>query len=221
MPLSCSSALTRASGMPESSASASSNMSTLPESSARSTRPAVSWPLSRRCRMSGRISLSQRDRGERDGRLLAGLLGDALGVVLLQPFARRDEAGERLGELGDQRLPGRRRQIVARQHGFADGGEMAEAGDDAVERERRDLGLHVLDQHQTGLGRADLGDGGGDGARQRGAVGDRGLRLRAAGRDRIDQIGVDQERRMLEHPARHLRLVGGERRGSPAAASVR
>ena len=30
------------------------------------------------------------------------------------------------------------------------------------------------------------------------------------GGDRIDQIGVHQQRRMLEHPARDLRLVGGE-----------
>ena len=79
----------------------------------------------------------RRDRGERDGRLLAGLLGDALGMILVQPGARGDEAGERLGELGDQRLPRRRRQIVAHQHRFADRGEMAVARDDAVERERR------------------------------------------------------------------------------------
>ena len=73
-----------------------------------------------------------------------------------------------------------------------------------------DLGAVVLDQHQAGLGGADLGDGGGDRARQIGAARDRGLRLRPAGRDRIDQVGIDQQRRMLEHPARDLRLVGGE-----------
>ena len=49
-----------------------------------------------------------------------------------------------------------------------------------------------------------------DRARQIGAARDRGLRLRPPGGDRIDQIGVDQQRRMLEHPARDLRLVGGE-----------
>ena len=73
-----------------------------------------------------------------------------------------------------------------------------------------DLGAVVLDQHQAGLGGTDLGDGGGDGARQIGAARDGGLRLRPSGRDRIDQIGVHQQRRMLEHPARDLRLVGRE-----------
>ena len=70
--------------------------------------------------------------------------------------------------------------------------------------------LVVLDQHQAGLGGADLGDGGGHRARQIGAARDRDLRLRPAGGDRVDQIGVHQQRRMLEHPARDLRLVGGE-----------
>ena len=87
---------------------------------------------------------------------------------------------------------------------------MAEARDDAIERERNDLGAVVLDQHQAGLGGADLGDRGRDRARQIGAARDRGLGLRPADRDRIDQVGIHQERRMLEHPARDLRLVGGE-----------
>jgi hypothetical protein len=165
------------------------------------------------------------DRRERDGRLFAGLLGDAPGMVLLQPFACRDEAGERLGQLGDEPLPGRRRQVVAGEHRFAHGGEMAEAGDDPIERERRDLGLGILDQHQAGLGRSHLGDRSRDGARQRRAVGDGGLRLRTAGGDRIDQVGVDQQRRIFQHPARHLRLVGGKpqdhRRGRELAERER
>ena len=81
--------LTRASGMSASSASASSNSSTLPDSSARRTRPAVSWPLSRRWRISGRISVVRRVGGERDGRLLAGFLGDALGAILGEPVRAR------------------------------------------------------------------------------------------------------------------------------------
>ena len=131
-------------------------------------------------------------------------------MILVEPGARRDEAGQRLGQFCDQRLPRRRRQILAHQHGFADRGEMAVARDDAIERERNDLGAVVLDQHQAGFGGADLGDRGRDRARQVGAARDRGLRLRPAHGDRIDQVGVHQERRMLEHPARNLRLIGGE-----------
>ncbi len=80
----------------------------------------------------------RRDRGERDRRLLAGLLGDALGAILVEPGARGDKAGERLGQFCDQRLPRRRGQILAHQHRFADRGEMAMARDDAIERERND-----------------------------------------------------------------------------------
>jgi hypothetical protein len=112
--------------------------------------------------------------------------------------------------LGDQRLASRRRHIVADEHGLADGGEMAEALDDAVERERHDLGARILDQHETGLGRSDLSNGGGDRAWKLRSVGDGGLRRRLPGRDRVDEIGVDQKRRMLQHPGRHLRLVGGK-----------
>ena len=202
--------------MSDSSASASSNRSTLPDSSARRTRPAVSWPLSRRWRISGRISSS--------AETAASVTVAFSQASLATRWARSSSSHARAvtksasvsRQLGDQRLPRRRRQIVARQHGFADGGEMAVALDDAVERERRDLGLRVLDQHQAGLGRPDLGDGGGDRARQPGAAGDRGLRRRAAGRHRIDQVGIDQERRMLEHQlatsgwsAASARITGG------------
>jgi hypothetical protein len=42
------------------------------------------------------------------------------------------------------------------------------------------------------------------------AIGDGRLYLRLAGRNRIDEIGIEQERRMLEHPGCHFRLVAGE-----------
>ena len=63
-------------------------------------------------------------------------------------------------------MPGRRRQIVAGEHRLANSAEMAEPLDDAVERELRDLGARVLDQHKTRFCRADLGDGSGDRRRQ-------------------------------------------------------
>ena len=40
---------------------------------------------------------------------------------------------------------------------------------------------------------------------------DRDLPLRLAGCDRLDQIGVEQQRRALQHRRGHVRLVGGER----------
>ncbi len=160
--------------------------------------------------MSGLISLSGETAASVTVAFSQASLATRCGALLLEPSARRDEAGKRLRELRDQRLPGRRRQVVAHEHGLANGGEMAEAGDDAVERERHDLGERVLDQDETGLGRTDLGDGGGHRARKLRAVGDRGLRLRRAGRDRVDEIGVEQKRRVLQHPGRDLGLVGGE-----------
>ena len=84
------------------------------------------------------------------------------------------------------------------------------AFDHAYERERCDLSAFVLDQHQTGLSATDLGDGRRDGARQRRTPGDRHLDLRLPGCHCVHEVGIDQERRMLEHPARYLRLVGGE-----------
>ena len=59
--------------------------------------------------------------------------------------------------------------------------------------------------------RADLGDRGRDRALQRRAAGDRGLHGRPAGRDQVDQVGVDEQRRALEHRHRDVGLVGGER----------
>jgi hypothetical protein len=138
--------------------------------------------------------MARRNRGQDDRRLLARLLGHALRAIFLQPCARGDKAGERLRKLGDQPLARRRGQIVAGQHRFANGAEMTEALHDPVERERRNLGARVLDENQAGLGRADFRDRRRYGARQRHATRNGELRLRPEGRDRVDQVGVDQER---------------------------
>jgi hypothetical protein len=88
---------------------------------------------------------------------------------------------------------------------------MTEALHDPVERERRNLGARVLDENQAGLGRSDFRDGGGYGGRQQGAARNSKLRRRPKGRNRIDQVGVDQQRRMLEHVRSDLRLIACKR----------
>ena len=133
-----------------------------------------------------------RDGGERDGRLFAGFPDDAGGAILAEPFARRHEAREGLRKLADQGLMGRGRQVLARQQGFADDREMAEAVDDAIKRERRNRRLRILDEHQAGLRRSDFGDGGRDRRRKVGTIRDCGLHFQPAGRHRVDEVGVDQ-----------------------------
>ena len=88
---------------------------------------------------------------------------------------------------------------------------MAEALDQPIGRDRRNVGIAILRQQQTRFRRADFGDGGGDRTRQAGAAGDRGLHDAAAGRDRIDQIGIDEKRRQRQHRRGDLRLIGGQR----------
>ena len=88
---------------------------------------------------------------------------------------------------------------------------MAEAVDHAVDGERRDVGVDIFQQRETGFRGADFGDGRGDRARQHGAAGDRRLRLGAAGGDEIDEIGFEQQRRARQDRHRDLRLVGGQR----------
>ena len=71
---------------------------------------------------------------------------------------------------------------------------MAVALDDAVPRERRQFGIGVFDQLEGGRGGADFGNGGANLGRQIDAAGDGALHLAIAGRDDVDEIGVDQER---------------------------
>src|SRR5437016_1805099 len=87
---------------------------------------------------------------------------------------------------------------------------MAVPGSDAVERELGDLGTFLFYQNETGLRRADLSDCSRYRAGQSGAIGDGGLRLRFAVCNRIDQIGIDQKRRIFEHPRRDFWLVHGK-----------
>ena len=71
---------------------------------------------------------------------------------------------------------------------------MAVALDDAIPGERRKLGTGVLDQFQRRCGRADFGDRRTDRGRQTNPPCDRALHFVIAGRDDIDEIGIDQER---------------------------
>ncbi len=88
---------------------------------------------------------------------------------------------------------------------------MAMALDDAVPGERRETGIGILDQLERGRSRADLGNRGGNGSRQVDAARDRALHLVATGRDDVDKVGVDQQRRMFQQRQRDRRLVGGQR----------
>jgi CheY-like chemotaxis protein len=108
--------------------------------------------------------------------------------------------------------PDRRRNVNAtcvgperRKGGKAD--VMAMAFDDAVDRERRDVGTVVVQQRQAGFRRADFGDRGRDRTRQGRTARDRGLDRRSAGCHRVDQIGIDEQRRQRQHGRRDVRLV--------------
>ena len=65
---------------------------------------------------------------------------------------------------------------------------MAEAFDDAIDRERRDIGVRIFNEREASLRRADFGDGGGEEARQHGAPSDHHLRFGLTGGDQIDLI---------------------------------
>ena len=71
---------------------------------------------------------------------------------------------------------------------------MAVALDDAVPGKRREFGIGVFDQFQRRRGGADFGDRGADRGRQIDAAGDGALHLAIAGRDDVDEIGIDQKR---------------------------
>ena len=149
--------------------------------------------------------------GERDGRLLARLARGVFGVFGTHPLPAGDEAGKRLRQFGEQRLAGRHRQVVARHERLADRRQMAETFDDAVDGERRNIGVRILQKRKTRLRRADLGDGRGQRARQHGAAGDCHLRFRMTGGDQVDQIVFREQRRSRQNRQRDFRLIGGKR----------
>ena len=71
---------------------------------------------------------------------------------------------------------------------------MAVALDDAVPGERRQFGIGVFDQLERCRGAAHFGDRGADRGRQIDAASDGALHLAIAGRDDVDEVGVDQQR---------------------------
>jgi hypothetical protein len=135
-----------------------------------------------------------------------------MGAARLEPGAGRDEIRQGLRQPEQDRLADGCRQVLARQHGLADRRQVTVARHDAVERKRRDLGAVVLGQDQAGLGGSDFGDGGRDHARERAAAGDRGLDARMARADVVDQIGIEQQRRVFEHDRGDIRLVRAKRK---------
>ena len=88
---------------------------------------------------------------------------------------------------------------------------MAEPLDDAVDRERRDIGVGIFQERETGLRGADFGDRRGQRARQHGAASDGRLCRRLRRGHQIDEIGFLQQRRQREDRHRDLRLIVGER----------
>jgi hypothetical protein len=132
-------------------------------------------------------------------------------VLGAEPLPRRDEAGQRLRQLRQQRLPRRHGQIVAGEQIFADRRQVAETRDNAVDGKQRDVGVGIFQERQAGLGRADFGDGGGERQRQHRPVGDLGLHVRLAGGDQVHEIVLQQQRRARQDRLRDVELVGGER----------
>jgi len=151
------------------------------------------------------------ERGDRHRRLLAGFAHHRVGALAPEPGAFRDEIGQPPRQHPHEGLARRERQVGSRKQRFADRAEMTEPLDDAVDRGRRDIGMGIFDGDETGLGRADLGDRGGDRALERRARRNGGLPRAIADRDEIDELGVDKERRARENQRGNVKLVRGER----------
>ena len=88
---------------------------------------------------------------------------------------------------------------------------MAEPLDDAVDGERRDVGVGVFQKREAGLRASHFGDRGGERARQHRTAGNGGLRRRLRGRHQVDQIGFLQHRRQREDRHSDFRLIVGQR----------
>ena len=71
---------------------------------------------------------------------------------------------------------------------------MAEPFDDAIDRQRREIGIAAFDQHQAGFCRTHFSDRRSDRTRQSGPARDCGLHGWRSGRDSVDQVGIDKER---------------------------
>jgi hypothetical protein len=90
-------------------------------------------------------------------------------------------------------------------------GLFAKTFENAIDRELGSLGIAILRQYQTSLGRADLGQGSRGRALQSRTARDGYLDVFISCGDSVDQIGIDKERRKRQHGRGDLRLVGGER----------
>ena len=83
--------------------------------------------------------------------------------------------------------------------------------DNAVPGKWSKLGVGVFDQFERCRRRTYFGNRGGNRRRQIYAAGDRTLHVAGAGRDDIDEVSVDQKRRIFEYRQRDRRLVGRKR----------
>ena len=88
---------------------------------------------------------------------------------------------------------------------------MAETGGDAVDGKRCDVGVEILQQHETGLRGAHFRNRSGNRTRQQYASGNRRLRRRLHSRNHVHEIEFGNQRRALQHDRRDIRLVGGKR----------
>ena len=186
-------------------------MSTLPDNSARRISPAVN--CSARAQVTHQRPHFHGRRFGRDGhgRLLEGFGGGAAGLLGPEPVAADDEIDERRRQFGDQCMAGRGRQIAAGEQRVANGRQVAETGDDAVDGKVGDVRIRIVEKGQAGVGGADLGQRRRDGARHGRAPGDRLLHLGRTGRREVDEVGVDEQGRLLDDERGNLRLV--ERQG--------
>jgi hypothetical protein len=143
--------------------------------------------------------------------LFTSLARDALGTFGIEPAAACDKIDQRRGYSCDHGQARRGGKIVPRQQRFANGRNFPEAGENAVDRECGHLRVAILRKHEAGLGGADLGKRRSDRALQAGAACDRDLHVFVSGSDRVDQIGIDEQRRERQHRSGDLRLIGRER----------
>ena len=195
--------------------------SRLPDSSARSISPAVSWPVARRWLTSARTR-SRRSRRECDGRLLAGFLGDALRAPFLQPLRATTKSASVADSLHQRwRVAAGRLSRVSSD--FADGGEVRRSARRCGRARTARCRPRILDQRQAGFRRADLGDRGGDRARQSRGARSRPARRRPRSRprrpDRHRPGAAIVRARSLRCPAGRRR-AHGSRRAAPSALAA-
>ena len=87
-----------------------------------------------------------RSGGDVHGRTLAGVAAAISARSALSQLRAVTKSIKRAGEFCHQRQPGRGRQFVALEQLLADRGDVAEALDDAIERDLRQLGVRILEQ---------------------------------------------------------------------------